>query len=606
MSQREAKALRQSLVLDHTRTRGAAATTRPGGRLSTGRATTLSERSKVKPTKPSTKTTGSSTSLPVQPTLFQKITTALTPGRNLVAMESRGAYSKETVAESEEETSGSTSQVPGPSYVVMPTLLPEVLNVQVTPRRDQPMGHSGVILPGPSYTVGGDGPLSSNGGHRDVLERGSGRRVVDREDYESPGSAGSAPERNAMWKEINDLHQMSLRNQRTMEQGFARMEASMTSLVSSIQGVVVRVERIEAMGGLRGSSPVVLDPIASAEMPVQPRIHGSQMNVTAVTSHIKPPVLNLETQSPQSYLEEVERYFRTLKHSEESYVYLVKAILPKEMKLWFEHMRSQLTNWADFKRIFLARYDKLEDSEARKVKLYGKKQRFHDVTETYIFEMMELTKVCLPTEKIEDSLDRVIRSLWPEYKLHLGLQQYSSIDTLLTDILRIRRSIRGTDVRNKGRTPLPWVYPQTNKQEGEQDRGRNSFNRTGNWRGGSNSTRGAHRSGNGGRWNGNNNGNGSYNSSFRGTSYPRKNDRSQSYKPWEGQREVNNANLQPVGNSQRGRSVPPRNQERCIRCGGFGHIMRICPSSHGVAAGIIDDQGNVIYQDEPKNSYGSL
>ena len=110
--------------------------------------------------------------------------------------------------------------------------------------------------------------------------------------------------------------------------------------------------------------PTTTQPTTNATMTSISQALGS-IRITSVTSSIPVPKYDARKTHAQAYLNDVERYFRAQNHTDDQFIYLIKSILPANIKAWWEHVGNKVTSWGQFKAMFIARNDSWEERNQR-------------------------------------------------------------------------------------------------------------------------------------------------------------------------------------------------------------------------------------------------
>jgi hypothetical protein len=228
--------------------------------------------------------------------------------------------------------------------------------------------------------------------------------------------------------------------------------------------------------------------------------------------------------------------------------------------------------------------------------------------------MIELSKLCYPTEPITQTLDRVVGSLYPSIRTIVAASKYNKIEELVKACQNATNNVLANSRVNKLDTKVPWMTKRPEKdnkshnnkshdnENNNHKKYQNEYNKNkqnnnnqanrgyvrGNYRG---SYRGNHQNSFQSRTFTNTQANQTQYESGNKNQNNNKNDRGSNRGNYYGGsnrgRDSFRGNNQPIQN-------PPSKPIQCRRCFGLGHKERECGSQYGFALGVTDEEGTYL------------
>jgi len=155
------------------------------------------------------------------------------------------------------------------------------------------------------------------------------------------------------------------------------------------------------------------------------------------------------------FLKEVERYYVASGYQHSEYLYLVKTLLPYNVKLWLDHYKDSIKTWKEFKEAFIAKYDTCSQANESKQLLNTRKQNSNGPTDSYIYEIMKLSKVVYPHEPIQQAVKRTRNGMFHRLQIRLGAQVFESPEDLLETTRLVHVSLLSQDKKTNSKSYLP-------------------------------------------------------------------------------------------------------------------------------------------------------
>jgi hypothetical protein len=308
------------------------------------------------------------------------------------------------------------------------------------------------------------------------------------------------------------------------------------------------------------------------------------IQVTSVTSDMEIPKFNSKKTTARKYLADVEQYFAAMKYTQDQYLYMINGILPDEIKVWYEFEKPTIHTWKEFKTKFNSRFEDETTKNRRLSELHNKRQELHDATEPFIYEMIELSKLCYPTEPINQTLDRVVMSLYPSIRTIVAASNYSKIEELVKSCQNATNNVVADSRVNKIHTKVPWMtkrpekdtkFNNNNNKDFDEEYYSNQYNQDYSESNNRNSrpefyeeeqqAQNYHTGTNQSHYNNRNRNQSNRNDWKRDGFY-------QTNQPYN-----NSNNNQSSGNTNKIHN-PPSKPEQCSRCFGLGHTEKDCAS----------------------------
>lgn len=306
------------------------------------------------------------------------------------------------------------------------------------------------------------------------------------------------------------------------------------------------------------------------------------------------PKFNLKKTTAAEYIQEVEQYYEVTNVHSSRYLYLISTILPEQLKLWWDHYKSTVQTWQDFKTLFISKYDTCAGANERMRILQTRQQRNNEPTDAFVYEMIKMSKVVYPTEPLQQALERTRNALFHRLRVGLGAQVITSPEALIEAVSMVHAGLRAQDHAMNVKSDLPplTATDKTNERQknekqhpsGSRD---DSNQRDARGRGFTFRTRGrSYYRGRSGRsnWNSRHR---SENSNQREGQAQRSSEESVSRRGGHSQ-SSERSHSQP---NDRSRSKDKFANVQCLKCRGFGHRTDKCPNKRGIAmVGVKDSE----------------
>ena len=161
------------------------------------------------------------------------------------------------------------------------------------------------------------------------------------------------------------------------------------------------------------------------------------ISVTGANFNIPIPRFDPRRQTASTYLSEVESFFKIQHFHKNQFLSMVRTNLAKEVKAWFDNCRSNINTWAEFKILFKMKYDGQTERVMRQNLLANRKQKHHESFETYVWEMVSLSKQVNEDEPPCDVVRRCRDGLINEVRMLVGYNDGWTAQDLLDDIKRV-------------------------------------------------------------------------------------------------------------------------------------------------------------------------
>jgi len=216
------------------------------------------------------------------------------------------------------------------------------------------------------------------------------------------------------------------------------------------------------------------------------QVAAAQANVTVstVNPNIPVPKYKPDVHTAETYLGDIERYFRSMNYRQNNYVQMLPTILSEEQKLWFENTRDNDMTWDIFKQKFTNKYDDWNVTENRSRLLRERQQKDYETVEQFVYEMVRLAKQVNPAEQEKISVLRAKNALVPELRIAIGNIEDFSAEDLIARAATVLRDLKDRDSRNGVTSKLPPLNEHEKRKMNEQrKRNEQSNNDRGNFRG---------------------------------------------------------------------------------------------------------------------------
>jgi len=339
---------------------------------------------------------------------------------------------------------------------------------------------------------------------------------------------------------------------------------------------------------------------------------GRVVRVSNINTSVDLPKYDHRRMTSDTFFQQCQNYLNAQEYEEANHYKMLPIIFKGEMKLWYDSVSSNISDWDDFKTEFSRKFDSNLIQRERNRILHSKRQTMLDPSEEFVYQSYNLAKQVDPTEDDRVTLERIRDSLFPEICALVGDIHPWNLNTLLDKVAHAHSLIDKRFQRNKYQEPrhppLKGLREDLVKlQQRQNDNLRASSSRgRGNFRGSFNQIR-------------NNYGNrqydptvpqfpnltndwslsvqsnpsrGSGNFNYRGRN-SHSNYRGSSYRPQSNFRGQNRGrgNSQSNGNSNNGLA-----NNQCRKCLRYGHFARECPNQ-------VQGQGGVAMLGQHQNSF---
>lgn len=306
------------------------------------------------------------------------------------------------------------------------------------------------------------------------------------------------------------------------------------------------------------------------------------IKVKQLNTNIKPPVFEELKKTPNTYLEELEAYFKSQGFDRNDFLDLLPSVLADHTKSWLRAKKAAAQGayvWITFKTDFKARYDTPEQQQRRQHYLATRKQGEREPVDSYIWEMMDLAHQVYPTELEAASVLRCRDGLQPRLKLAVGELQKATAEHLIDRCQQAVRDLHALDRMEdrRGKLPPPPMYKDAKEGQRQfppRDERKQFTNRQYN-----NYSNNANHSGAAG-----------YQPKPKPeeakTGYVNKKDFRRDTRGTYGKPTPVN---KPLG-GQPATKINPHADKDCYLCKKTGHIARFCPTSAFFAEGRKDDE----------------
>jgi len=320
--------------------------------------------------------------------------------------------------------------------------------------------------------------------------------------------------------------------------------------------------------------------------------------VNAPNPNVPIPKFNPKKTTANHFLDDVETYFRAQHHAENRWVNLIPTILQNENKQWYDLVKNEIETWANFRQLFINKFDSPAVQQERLRNLYTRRQNATEPLETYVYDMVTLAAQVNPAEIMQTRVTRARDGLIPRLRLALQSQVFDTADDLINAGKLCLKTLRDQDNFKQGLPPATKAeadqqakpsQPSTSTQNTERSNTnttqprqyynsnyRGNFNQRGNFNG-----RQQNQRYNGYRSNNNYNNN---NNSYQGSNFNPNSDNRPNAERQPDQRQNSSRGGHSSSSSRQPTQQPNNTQQnvKCHKCLHFGHLARQCPSKQGV------------------------
>lgn len=194
-------------------------------------------------------------------------------------------------------------------------------------------------------------------------------------------------------------------------------------------------------------------------------------------SNISAPHYDGERMSSVTYFKQLENFFSVSGIKASDYHTAVGTVLKGDKKIWYDNVATSIDSWDKFKDSFKARFDSVHIQERRRNLLYHKWQRLSDPVDSFVNEMVNLSKQCYPTDLDNMHVLRAKSKLWPELreKIHIEDETKLTINMLLEKSAMAIETQRDKDRHSNRHTQMPSLTTYTPKPLQTHPIRRNTF-----------------------------------------------------------------------------------------------------------------------------------
>ena len=165
------------------------------------------------------------------------------------------------------------------------------------------------------------------------------------------------------------------------------------------------------------------------------KIH--QISVTGANFNIPIPRYDPRRQTANTYLSEIEAFFTVQHFRKDQFLSMVRTIMSKEVKAWFDNVKSNIRNWKEFKELFNLKYDTQNERVLRQQILTNRKQKPNESFESFVWEMVSLSKQVYKDEPLCDIVRRCRDGLHNDVRMLVGYSDAWTPQDLIDDIKRV-------------------------------------------------------------------------------------------------------------------------------------------------------------------------
>ena len=309
------------------------------------------------------------------------------------------------------------------------------------------------------------------------------------------------------------------------------------------------------------------------------------------------PKFNPRKTTALEFLNEVERYYQVSNFHENQYLYLIKSLLPNDVKLWWDHYKDSVETWDEFKGLFVSKYDTCIENNDRMRLLQTRQQRQNEPTDAFIYEMMKMSKIVYPYEPLRQAIERTRNALFHRFRLGLGAQTFDSPEAMLEALKLVHAGLIASDRAMNVKSTLPPLtsYDSRNNWDNDNKKNNNNNQKNGNNKkntkssneteqtnsnySNDNDQQESQQRGNGYR------GRGRYRGyqSYRGNRSGFNNNREDSQKQSENSSATRGGHNGTQSRGGQNQSNDKLAKVQCMKCRGHGHMTKSCPNKTGIA-----------------------
>src|SRR5271154_2899093 len=176
--------------------------------------------------------------------------------------------------------------------------------------------------------------------------------------------------------------------------------------------------------------------------------------INAPNPNLRIPQYNAKLVTADHYLDDIETYFRAQHHTEDRWVNLVTTILSKENKQWYDINKEGIRTWDQFRRAFNRKFDSPTVQKERITILHTRRKQANEPVETFVYDMVSLSKQVYPNEEMEISMMRVIDGLVPDLRLAIDTKEYDSPESLIEAAKKALKNLEDKEKYKSGLPPL--------------------------------------------------------------------------------------------------------------------------------------------------------
>jgi len=177
------------------------------------------------------------------------------------------------------------------------------------------------------------------------------------------------------------------------------------------------------------------------------------VRVSNVNTCVELPKYDHRKMTSQTFFEQCRNYLNAQGYEEANHHEMLPMLFKGEMRLWYDSISSEISDWDDFKTQFQARFDSNLIQRERSRILHSKRQGMLDPSEQFVYESYNLAKQVDPTESDKVTLERIRDSLFPDIAALVGDIYPWKLNILLEKVAVAHNLIERQYRRNKYQEP---------------------------------------------------------------------------------------------------------------------------------------------------------
>lgn len=180
----------------------------------------------------------------------------------------------------------------------------------------------------------------------------------------------------------------------------------------------------------------------------------SSMRVVPMNPAINIPIYDEANMTSETFFNQCELYLQSQGFQQPQFHELIRIILGSDpsKKLWYDNVATNIKSWNEFRVAFKAKFDSALVQERRKDRL-RRKQHINEPVESYVYEIVNLSRQITPDEDESISVLRAKRGMIPELSLYIG--ECNTVNELLEKASLAIETIRNRDRMTQRHTRLP-------------------------------------------------------------------------------------------------------------------------------------------------------